>query len=195
MGLTDLLFPKRLGQIDGLEIDATVHEVHGVKAKATRHPVESGSDVTDHVQLMPDEIQIEGVITDTPLIGIADLLLGQVDLATLTGQRASGAWDLLEQTVKARQPIKVVTTLKTYDNVILEDLSAPRDAENGNAIHFTVRGVVIRIVSSQNVGLPIPKEARGAATQALGKKPPAPSAFGGGVSLTHKLLSSTGILP
>lgn len=197
MPLTDLIFPRKLGQIDTIEIDATIRELHSVKAKATKHPVETGSAVTDHVQLQPDEIEIEGMITNTPLVSTVEILTGQVDLATLTGQRAAMAWDALEAVVKARLPIKVITSLKTYSNVVLEDLSAPREAKIGNAIHFTVRGSVVRVVSSQIVDLPIPKEARGSATRALGKKPTtAPSAsVGVKTSALHKLGEGAGVFP
>jgi hypothetical protein len=54
-------------QIASIWIDVSIREQHNAQAELTRHPVEDGSDVTDHVRLMPDQIQIEGIVTNQPI--------------------------------------------------------------------------------------------------------------------------------
>jgi len=54
-------------QIASIWIDVSIREQHNWGAEATRHPVESGADITDHVRLLPDELVIEGVVTNQPI--------------------------------------------------------------------------------------------------------------------------------
>lgn len=48
-------------------IDVTVREVHQVPAEVTRAPVEEGTDISDHVRLLPRTLQIEGVVSNHPI--------------------------------------------------------------------------------------------------------------------------------
>ena len=54
-------------EIASIWIDVSIREQHDLQAEATRHPVEEGADVTDHVRENPDTVQIEGVVTNQPI--------------------------------------------------------------------------------------------------------------------------------
>lgn len=54
-------------QIDGIWIDCSVRETHSLQASVTKHNVEDGADVTDHVRTQPDALQLEGIVSNTPL--------------------------------------------------------------------------------------------------------------------------------
>jgi hypothetical protein len=54
-------------QIASIWIDVSIREEHNSQAELSRHPVEDGADVTDHVRLLPDQIRIEGVVTNQPI--------------------------------------------------------------------------------------------------------------------------------
>lgn len=54
-------------QIADIWIDVSVREVHEIQAEVTRHPVEEGTDISDHVRLMPRTLQIEGIVTNHPI--------------------------------------------------------------------------------------------------------------------------------
>jgi hypothetical protein len=54
-------------QINGIWIDCSVRESHSLQGTCTKHNVEEGADVTDHVRVMPDSLQLEGIVTNTPL--------------------------------------------------------------------------------------------------------------------------------
>jgi len=49
------------------EIDVVITENLTEENLVTQNPVESGSLVADHVTTMPDKLDIEGLITDTPI--------------------------------------------------------------------------------------------------------------------------------
>jgi len=54
-------------QIDTVVVDATIRESHSSPTEVTEHPVEDGSDITDHCHLRQRMLQIEGIITNQPL--------------------------------------------------------------------------------------------------------------------------------
>ena len=53
--------------------------------------------------------------------------------------RSAAAWTTLRAMQVARTPITVETRLQTYDNMIIEELSAPDDVKTLNAFRCTVR--------------------------------------------------------
>lgn len=54
-------------QIASIWIDVSVREQHNSSAEVTKFPVEEGADITDHVRLSPNQVVIEGVVTNQPL--------------------------------------------------------------------------------------------------------------------------------
>lgn len=54
-------------QIAAIWIDVSLREQHNSAAEVTRHPVEDGVDITDHVRLAPDQLQIEGLVSNQPI--------------------------------------------------------------------------------------------------------------------------------
>ncbi len=54
-------------QIASIWIDVSLREEHTSSAQLARHPIESGADVVDHVRLSPDQIVMEGVVTNQPI--------------------------------------------------------------------------------------------------------------------------------
>jgi hypothetical protein len=50
-----------------VSFDAVVTEVHSMTAQVTSHPVEQGSNVSDHVYNEPRRITLDALVTNTPL--------------------------------------------------------------------------------------------------------------------------------
>ena len=67
-GLVSLLFNSKKGAIIGeLECDATLREVHDYKNEVTEWPIEEGANISDHIRQAPDEVEINGFITNSPV--------------------------------------------------------------------------------------------------------------------------------
>lgn len=64
--MTAILFTM-FGVNNAVEFDCTLSESHSSSASPTEHPVEKGVAIYDHVHVAPDRVQLEGLITDTPL--------------------------------------------------------------------------------------------------------------------------------
>lgn len=137
----------------GISVDATVNEEHLTTCDLTENPVEDGAKVTDHVQLNPAELTVEGVISDSPLgyavIGNVQNLARSVSSVFGGSVRSIDAYNELLQLQKSREPFTVITGLKRYQNMIMEELSVPRTSQTGAAIHFKAVMREIRIVKSK----------------------------------------------
>lgn len=128
--------------IDGFEIDAAVNEEHAFESDVTAHPVESGADVTDHVRARPISVTIEGVVSDTPFS----------DLAHRRGDSGPPSDDALARLLllrEEREPVTIRTSLREYENMVLESLSIPRSGTTGAALRFSASFREIRLVTSE----------------------------------------------
>ena len=146
---------QTFGGVAGIVIDASVSEEHVSIMDVTDNEVEEGVDVTDHARLKPAHLSLECVISDTPL-GYA--VIGNIQnvvrsVSTLFGgnSRSIDAYNDLVALQKTALPFTVYTGLRRYKNMILTELTVPRTAETGGALHFKAVMREIRIVSAQKV--------------------------------------------
>jgi hypothetical protein len=160
----ELLFRVRPTVIEALELDASLSEEHTSDAEVTEHPVEVGADISDHKRKKPLQVKITGLVTNTPL----------KFLNFNSGDAAVTAWDLLQELQKGSALITVITTLKTYDNMAIISLSAPRDVKRGHSLEFTATMREIFTAKSGTVAAP---ETPASKAKELGKvpTPPAPA--------------------
>ncbi|MCQ4007167.1 hypothetical protein FK521_09300 [Klebsiella pneumoniae] len=111
------------------------------QADVTSYPVESGANVSDHVQIRNNTFKLSGMITETPIRAIRDLLYS----AGVNGTRISQAITYLDQIFDARQPIILITEHKVYENVILTGISY--DYKSEHAMQFDLEFEQVRLVS------------------------------------------------
>lgn len=144
MNLVSFLYGDKVGEIGEVVCDALIYEEHHHQAKIAEHPVENGSIITDHVQVLPLTVSVEGVISNTPLSYIIMPLKS-------TGNRAQEAFEQLETIFVARQPIAIATTLKSYTNMILESLEVKRDSRSQECLRFQCKARQIKIVGAEKI--------------------------------------------
>ena len=161
-----------------LKIDATKAEEHSFRAKATQHEVEDGANISDHVIKNGRVVMLDGVVSDDPIsiaaaaignvAGITGSLVEGVGGAVATGAvsklgselMASGAKpskdavDILEYIYEESIPLMITTSIKTYTNMIMEDLRIPRNSRNANSLEFKATFREARIVESEVVDIP-----------------------------------------
>ncbi len=145
MALLSLLFGKKNKlKIAHIEVDVCVSESHETDCDITENPVESGSYITDHVQVKPARLTIEGLVSDTPisLLGIA--LIGN-------DNRARKVYDQLLEIQYAAEPIDIITGLTQYENMILKSLTVPRNAETGKSLRFNAVFQEVIIIESSDI--------------------------------------------
>ncbi len=127
--------------IDGFSIDASISEEHGFNSEVTEYPVETGGDITDNVRAKPITVTLECIVSDTPLGDFVNI-------------RDSGsipsviAYSRLTKIRDKREPVTIITSLDTFENMVLTDLSIPRKAETGHAIEFSATFQQIILVTN-----------------------------------------------
>lgn len=117
------------------------------QADITSYPVETGAEVSDHVQIKNNTFKLSGIITETPIRLEKDLLYS----AGVNGTRISQAIQYLDQIFDGRQPITLVTEHKVYENVILSGISY--DYKSEFAMQFDLEFEQIRLVSKAEVNV------------------------------------------
>jgi len=164
-----------------LKVDATVNEGHGLEAQATKHGIEDGSEISDHIIKQPRTLTMTGIISDDPidlaevaignLAGVAGGIFGGIAGAAITGYTAKvgsslvanaekkptkSALEVFEDIWLLGIPVSITTGLRDYNNMIMERLSIPVEAGRSNELRFTASFSQITIVSSEVV--PVTKE-------------------------------------
>lgn len=151
--------------IDGFVIDAALSESHDYESEVTDYPIERGANVIDHVRNRPLTVSLECVVSDTPL----PLIASQRDTSEAPSVAAMAK---LEAIRDAREPIKIVTGLRTYENMIMVSLSVPVDVETGDALRFRASFRQVSIIENRRVTVRVAAP-RGQAKRNLGAKPSA----------------------
>ncbi len=172
-----LLFSDKDYRLGELSIDALIKEGHELKAKISEHPTESGASFGDHVLLEPVSLQIEGIISNTPMTFIGLTAVRSLDnyLHERSNNRTSQAFKKLETIFAQREPINIVTSLKDYDNMVLESLSIERGAGSFESLHFRATAKQIVIAKQASIKLPEPKPESAKPKRNLGKQETKPA--------------------
>lgn len=145
-----------------IELDALLDEAHEWSADVTQNPVEDGSPITDHVITQPDKLRMRCFITDAPLNASSSItgFLGSIaDFAQGRGlrpvsNRTQNAFDLLYELMTLKMEMLVYTKHRTYDDMMLTNVTIPRTASDGEALEFTAEFIHIRKVATQMVEVP-----------------------------------------
>jgi len=137
-----------------LRLDASVQEVHGRSAQVTRHPIEAGSQIADHINPDPQTIEITGIVSNDPIVFLPSLNRKPSVTGGDPGSRAEDALDFFETLIDERRLVTVATTLKIYENMALENLSSTRNKDTGRTLSFVARFSEITIATTEQVAAP-----------------------------------------
>jgi len=160
------------GNIGNLVLDTTISDDHQYENEITDFPVESGANIADHVIQKPEQVTIEGFVTNTPVQFLSafreggvlrntfNLLTGEevVDkvqdalekLLSIAGYSYPTQPDENEKEVKAKNPpqlVNIITGLRSYSNMAIKSLSIRRDKDTGQTLRF--RGVFKKVVLTE----------------------------------------------
>lgn len=126
------LFTDREFALGELTIDAVLRETHELRAQISEHPVETGESFYDHVSNLSTSIQLEGIITNTPMtfIGLTAARSFKNFIDGQSNDIADAAFKKLEDIFIERTPITITTSLKEYKNMVLESISVEREASS-----------------------------------------------------------------
>lgn len=152
-----------LSVINGYEVDVFTSEDHSHPAEVTEYPVEDGADVSDHIRSKPITITVEGFVSNTPIGRMAELR----DSGAVPGNECYQRFIDIRD---AGEPVTLITSLGTFTNMALEDVSVPRDSDDGNGLRFTARFKQIKLAKNERstIRVEVPRAQK---KRNLGNKP------------------------
>lgn len=128
--------------IDGFLIDCSIKENHSFDSDITDYPVESGANISDNIRPLPIVVEIEGLVSNTP-IGL--MVAARAGFAY---KPAGVAYQLFQRIRERREPVTIQTSLRTYENMALKSLSIPR-GEHEDSMKFTATFQQIETVENK----------------------------------------------
>lgn len=153
--------------------DCVTSENHQFLAEATQFEIEDGSDISDHVINRGKVLSIEGIVTDDPITifdtGIITRTIASITPSLLrsnvsfglsgdAGKPSKEAFDQFEKIYDNKIPVIIITGLKKYDNMIMEELNVPRTSETVRALKFTASFRQLNLVSAVLEAAPSTKQ-------------------------------------
>lgn len=171
------------GSTRSLRLNDTT-QTHESSSSPTDHPVEDGADVTDHIKLDPDKVSFEVFVSnslvaaeETNMDGAREVAvavpLPKSGSATVVGfsstfNRVGSVYDELRNMQAARVVCVVQTRLRRYADMCLTRLSTP--VTNSEGVRFSLELRHIRMVSTETVSAPVPRNVRGNAAANAGQQ-------------------------
>ena len=162
---------------DPIVVDASIREVHSVSGEVSEHPVENGVDIVDHYRVLPRQLDMEAVVSDTPIVSSSLSLPGETLLNSAIGliegdeKPSTNAWVELQRFFDEAVVLEIKTSLETYTSMVLTDLSVVRDASNGQVLFFSASARQIRFVDTEEgQAIALPAEPSGQKKKSVAKK-------------------------
>ena len=124
-------------QIQDLQIDIVSSEVIELPSETTDNPIESGSEVTDHIINRPIMLRMICQIGGSTLLNFTD--------------RKLEGYEALKKLRDDKQPVTVVSGLETFSNMLINNITIDRNLQNATVLQFQIEFKQAKIVSSQRV--------------------------------------------
>jgi len=174
MGLTEFLFgsktkvafgstPAQLG-VGFVQLDCSVNEIHTDSAEITEHPVEDGSTMTDHIRKLPTRLEIEGIVTNTPITYLASInsppstFASDAFVPSFPGSdRADDAYAVMQEMMTQGVTMSVLTSLRSYTSMAIESLVVTRNADTGQVLNCSISMKEVKKAKALSIDVPIPE--------------------------------------
>lgn len=114
-------------------IDSVNSETHTSAVRFTRYPVESGRLFSDHAQEQPDQLELNILITDTPL----------TDGKSSYEGRYRAIYSQLRLWQKFKAEILITLGLRSYTSMYLEEMIISKQPTDGKSIRATLKFIEV----------------------------------------------------
>jgi hypothetical protein len=177
LGIQSILVKPKRG-IGPFLAQVTLREKHSDELEMTDHPVEQGSQITDHAFMKPVEVIIECAWSNSPQAkGLIDGLVSAAT-STVAGVSAIFSGNSIDQVrdvyqrllalQRSRVLIDVFTGKRTYSNMLIKSLETETDKETANVLRCTVHLREVIIAQVQTVSaVPAASQALPSSTQSV----------------------------
>jgi len=115
---------SKRARIGSLTVDATLSENHTYSSTVPQYPVDSGYSISDDIIQNPIILRINGIVSSASPTGDVSIY------------RADDALQSMLDIYNNREPITIVTSVRTYENMAMTNLDIPRDSNSGESFFF-----------------------------------------------------------
>lgn len=123
--------------IDSFEVDVAITEESILSSEISPYPVESGADKTDHIRNLPDTLNVECIVSDSPNEPMASRRgVTGVPPFSIPSQ---DCYEFLKELRAKREPFTVICHLGVFESMFIADLSAPKEAKEGLRFRATFK--------------------------------------------------------
>jgi hypothetical protein len=156
---------------DALEVDVTVSENYEHPSEVTDHPVETGSNITDHVRPGNETCRFECIVSNTPIevprthmdgiggsmraVGLS--IGGNAKMLQFDGpfNRVRSVHEQILLLRKNRTIVNIFTGFQSVTGVVISSYNVQRNPETGAALSFTIEYRKIRVVETATAPVPL----------------------------------------
>lgn len=126
-----------------LVLDCMVSETPEYSFSPTKSQIETGATISDHVVQNPLRLNVEGIVSDSPL----DPRQFASAFSGLAPSDKAFKW--LEQLAINKEPFDFVGGFRTYKSMVITEFKPVRNAQTGQALVFTCVMEQLVIVGTQ----------------------------------------------
>lgn len=151
-------------RIDGFPMDLALSESHSFPGEVTQYPVEAGADFSDHIRDLPEEIELECIVSDSPSGAIASdpTRKGEAGADGNTPLPSAAALEKLRLMKARRQPVSIETSLGVFTSMACIGIDVPKDAAKSNGLFFTAKFKKITVVTNKRTKTRVRSDLAGA---------------------------------
>ncbi len=138
----DLIEATLADILDSAEADVSEGENYRFQGEVSRLPIEDGSNVSDHITVLPFDMELDLRFSDTPFSKFNPLK----SLDSEVGRGRSLALKLVEWQ-RNKENFILTTSLASFSPVAISEIQIPRAAEDGKSVLCRVTFAEIPLVS------------------------------------------------
>lgn len=132
------------GGVAAITFDLIMKESHALTATVSEHPVENGSNISDHIQNGIREGSFTGLVTNFSIYGLPQ---------SGAQNPAKEAFELLKRLWEDKKLVTLVLVLDTYEDVAITNISVSRDGNSGDAQEFDISFKSVKQVQLREVSI------------------------------------------
>lgn len=167
---------------DAIIPDVVISEMHSDQVTVTNHPVDTGADLSDHAIIQPTTVTCTFAWSDS-----SRAINSALDGSILQGlETTKDVYEKLLALMRARQPLRLSTGKRAYENVIITALKTTSSVETESSAIIEITFQEVFMAQAQTVSLSSIKQknpGRTSGKRNLGSKfviPPQGSRYGMG---------------
>ena len=154
------MLAKQPASLGGFEFDAIIKRSETMTSDVPEYATEEGYSITDNICLKPRELEIEAIITNSPVTW--------AEQHAASSSRVETMIEELRQLWLKKTPVQFTAAGDSYENMCITSITAPRTVEDGSSTRLTIKLKQASINSTDMANISVKEHLR--KTRALDRK-------------------------